>query len=386
MNKEDLTAEGKKWNIKDITDEEYESVKKWGLQTALTKIRNARGNVAQSMKGVQEIWKGIFLGSRDNPSKKPIADSRGQRLSLFRDIEGEKSFDELTRWGSLPEEIAPGDDLEIEVRIKPPTVTEEGRQYENKTAKVLKVQTDGKDVLSKLSIDKLIEMFHPQTNDTINEEHADRVIAFRGEIKRIERVPIWEDGAIVDEQNLYYNEQPCLRIGFDIGGSGNAVRANLNATKLSKPIITFPDLREICEENDEDDCINSFVTRHAMVIGMVTRYDVGEPNNIDIAVTAIFALEGASDEVIGKAPEETRPKEQSLETFDKKEAPAKPKTGNDEKLNKLLEKVEKVMSDTGLTELLPDDIYKLGVFTPEEVNEKLLTAIITKVAKKLNPE
>ena len=388
-----LQSEGKKYGIKDITEEEYEANKRFNIRTALTRILNTRRGTLDRKKREHKIWKGILLGGSDIVTKKvgTVENSRGQRITLLRkDEDGEYILEDMTRWGHLPPDFNHGDAVEIEVEINKST-NESGQVFVNKTIRNIKHQYPD-EPSSIQDVDTWVKMIEEhidiQRPGEIKETQLYEIVAVKGVVASIDQCPKWEEGMIVENYPIWYNNNPCLRLQLRSEGSDNLVRLNLQPTRLSSPLVLVPDFNEICQKNDPDECIISFVNQSVIGIGKITRYNIGEPNYIDIDVTALLPTDPIeyqdTDEESG-----TMPRKQYLTDFDESNDEEETNTGEiqREHVARSLENMKKIIREMfeTLGEITIVDVKNTKKL-PEDLSDAFIEALMENVREEMKEE
>lgn len=283
-----LEEEGKKFSLENITDEEYERNSKFTLKTALTRILNERKGTASTLKKDRSLVKGVLLGGRDFVYKGiALEDSRSQFVSVLmpEPNTGENCVVEHTIWGRLkPDNIKHGMGIEMEVEASSST-NDDGREFHNRNIRKMTIKKE-----QQITLKELLNGFHPKKSSEIDEDDLYETIVVQGEISNVEPVPVFDEGQITGESPLIINGKPCVRLGLKTDGDVK-VSIQFDPSRLSEPMVCFPDFMEILKPNDIEGAINSLVSREVVAIGTVRRFQIGEPSFVTINITALFTVE-----------------------------------------------------------------------------------------------
>lgn len=419
LSKTDLIEEGKKYGVGDITDEEYETNKKYAVAVALHRIQNMRKGVHK--KHDREIWTGILLGGRDFVYKGITVDkAKSQFLSILRKIQDENGVEfklvEASQWGHLPSGVSHGDGCEVSIESSESTLSD-GSVRQNKTARTIIVKME-KAIRTYDDIVKSGIRIHAP--EDLDEDYLYNIIAVEGEIGNVDAMPIWgkggDDTAVREgDQPIWLNEQPCLQFSLKTEGT-NRVRLNLAPTNFAKLFLSWPnDFLEICKTLDIQEALATFVGLKVLAVGCVRRC---KPTNdgvhIDVDATAIFfptdLLSPADQQISEPAspagqqtvtaapapPEEKKPAKKGKKKEEKpepkaatppetpKEPPkaAAPITAPAAKTATTIQgykdAVSELMATLGTDNITVDDVKNAHVL-PETLSEALVAAVLKKV-------
>ena len=283
-----LEAEGTKYSLENITDEEYERNSKFTLKTALTRILNERKGTASALKKDRSVVKGILLGGRDFTYKGITLDeSKSQFITVLvpEPNTGENCARDYTVWGHLkPDNLKHGMGIEMEVEESSST-NDDGREFHNRNIRKMTIKKE-----QQVCLKELLNEFHPRTPEEINEDDLYETVIVQGKISNVEPVPVFDEGQIIGDSPLIINGRPCIRLGLETSGDVK-VSVQFDPARLSEPMLCFPDFMEILKPNDIESAINSLVSREIVAIGTVRRFQIGEPSFVTINMTALFTVE-----------------------------------------------------------------------------------------------
>jgi len=291
---QDYVKRNKLAGLEDITDEEFDAHKKYTVRTALNLILNKRKGVNQIKE--RELWKCIPLGGRDNIYRGiTVEEGKSQYISVLKtDDDGDVSLDEVTQWGHF-KTANPGDGCELSIEVKE-TELPDGSLRTNKTIRDTTVKKKGLLQTYDAIINSNISVFTPED---VDDDYLYDVIAVEGVITNVDTQPKWgvpekkgENSIIEGEFPIWYNDQPCIRLGLK-SESSTSVRVNLKPTKHAVAYLPWPDeFLEILKSNDLQEALAAFINMKILAIGCVK--NINESNDMTYAeldATAIFIPE-----------------------------------------------------------------------------------------------
>ena len=278
--------------LDDLTDEEFEDVKKYSRRVALKMIDNKRKGLDKAKE--YEKWKGIVLGGRDFVYKGiQVEDAKSQYVTvMMRDENNRPYLDEVTVFGHL-KGVKHGDGTEMNIEIKEAVLKDKSTRI-NKT---VRDKSNELPILKKGAItghrdikDSGIYLFQ---SGEISENNLYDIVAVEGVIANVDTCPVWsktEEGQREGDHPINYNDQACIRLILLADGGPTHVRVNLNPKKFSDLFISWPeDFDEIIKSNDVQAALGAFIDAKVIVIGCIRKFDMSSNGNFaTLDATAIL--------------------------------------------------------------------------------------------------